>query len=193
VPGGIDAHVQSTFEKAVKVFLAAKKPKMRRTPGYQLEGDLNRSFMGRRRRRVWDKERKEWASEWVQGRQDYFRRRPVPAMTYSDVRQRLREIELHDGKYAARHALLAIRSFFKWSLKEEEFGFRYDTPPLSSAFLMTSSLDQVYNHGGDQQENADEQPDHGQLVDKTVRLRFMKTLVVHRYVHSWRQFPEFFR
>jgi hypothetical protein len=117
--------VEDTFEKAVEAFLARKKPKMRPTPAYQLEGDLYRCFMGRRRRRVWDKQKKEWTSEWVQDRNEYFRRTPVLSITYSDIRRRLREIEAEGGKYAARHAMAAIRSFFKWCLKEEEFGFAF--------------------------------------------------------------------
>jgi len=51
-----------------------------------------------------------------------WRARPVAEITRRDVIARLDEIKASRGKFAARHALNAIRRFFAWAAESERFG-----------------------------------------------------------------------
>src|SRR5260370_371541 len=63
----------------------------------------------------------EWATEWLEGKDPVWRQRSVIEITRRDVIERLEEIKKRGGKYAARHALSAVRKLFNWTEEGERF------------------------------------------------------------------------
>jgi integrase len=101
------------FAAAVEAFLVDDRSRGLRTVD-DTEAFLQREFLGRRR----DKQ----ASTWVDGPQPIWRDLPVAAIARRDVIARLDEIKRRGGKYAARHALAAVRKFFGWCADGERYG-----------------------------------------------------------------------
>jgi integrase len=111
-----------TFEAAVVAYLMVKQRQLRPLVHYQTEGHLRRNFMGQRRQRSWDREQQVWTSEWIQAKDDHFRRVPVSLIKRRDLIRRLLEIAAADGDFVAKHALASVRGLFNWIFDTEQFG-----------------------------------------------------------------------
>jgi hypothetical protein len=64
-----------------------------------------------------------WVVEWID-KQPVWRDRPIATIQRRDVIERLDQIKSNDGKYAARHALNAVRRLFSWAVEGERFGLQ---------------------------------------------------------------------
>ena len=116
-----------TFVAAVEDFVAHEKTKGLRT-AHETAATLRREFLGqvpmhkRVTAKVDGKPRAAWTTEWLDGKEPIWRKRPVTGITRRDVVERLEEILKERGKYAARHALNAVRKLLNWAADGERFG-----------------------------------------------------------------------
>lgn len=90
----------------------------------EIESVLRRKFLGQvaKRTRATTKGVTRWTTTWVDGRPAIWRERPVVEITRRDIIERLDEIEARGGKFAARHALAALRNLLNWLAEGERFG-----------------------------------------------------------------------
>jgi hypothetical protein len=122
---------RDTFATAVAAFIEDERTKGLRSSG-ETETVLRREFLGQAWRRV-EIERdgiKKRIIEWHNGRESIWRDRPNLEITRRDVIERLDAIKRRRGRYAARHALGAIRKFFNWCAEGERFGI--ETSPCAN-------------------------------------------------------------
>lgn len=116
-----------TFAAAVEDFVAHERVKGLRT-AHETAGTLRREFLGQQPRHkrvtteVDGKPRAAWTTEWLDGKDPIWRMRPVTGITRRDVVERLEAILKERGKYAARHALNAVRKLLNWAADGERFG-----------------------------------------------------------------------
>jgi integrase len=115
-----------TFESAVEKFVEHEEAKGLRSRR-DTEAVLRREFLGQvptRERKTTRSEGEivtEWVTKWSGGRNPVWRDRPIVEITRRDVLERLDEIRKRN-KYAARHALGAIRKLFTWAEDSDRFG-----------------------------------------------------------------------
>ncbi len=122
---------RDTLATAVAAFIEDEQTKGLRSSG-ETETVLRREFLGQTWRRV-EIERdgiKKRIIEWHNGREPIWRDRPILEITRRDVIERLDAIKRRRGRYAARHALGAIRKFFNWCAEGERFGI--ETSPCAN-------------------------------------------------------------
>lgn len=116
-----------TFAVAVEAFIAYEKAKGLRT-AHETAATLRREFLGqvpthmRGTSEIDGKLRTVWTTEWLDGKEPAWRARPVTGITRRDIIERLEEILKERGKYAARHALNAVRKLLNWAADGERFG-----------------------------------------------------------------------
>lgn len=116
-----------TFAAAVADFVTYEKAKGLRT-AHETAATLRREFLGQNPNQtrvttvVDGRPRTSWSIEWTDGKELMWRKRPIAEIARSDVRERLEEILKARGKYAARHALNAVRKLFNWAADGERFG-----------------------------------------------------------------------
>ena len=115
-----------TFASAVERFVEHEEAKGLRSRR-DTEAVLRREFLGqvpKRERKTTRSEGEivtEWVTKWSDGRNPVWRDRPIVEITRRDVLERLDEIRKRN-KYAARHALGAIRKLFNWAEDSDRFG-----------------------------------------------------------------------
>jgi integrase len=122
---------RDTFATAVAAFIDDEQTKgLRSSSG--TEAVLRREFLGQTWRRVEIELEgaKKKIIEWHDGRERIWRDRPIVEITRRDVIERLDAIKRRGGRYAARHALGAIRKFFNWCAEGERFGV--ETSPCAN-------------------------------------------------------------
>jgi integrase len=116
-----------TFATAVEKFIDHEEGKGLRS-WRETEAALRRDFLGqvpKRERKTTVREGRnvtEWVTEWTDSKKPAWRDRPIAEITRRDVIERLDEIKARRGKYAARHALSAMRKLFNWAEEGERFG-----------------------------------------------------------------------
>jgi len=116
-----------TFETAVEKFIEWEKGRNLRS-AHATATVLRREFLGLRPKRSkvaskrGDGQATEWVTEWTEGKDPVWRLRPIKEITRHDAIERLEEIKKRGGKYAARHALGAVRKLFNWAEEGERFG-----------------------------------------------------------------------
>jgi integrase len=114
--------------------------------GRTVETYLRTDWLGQvpYRARVTENGKTEWRTEWKPGRDHRFSDRPASSITREDILDRLNIIRKERGKYAARHALAAIRQVMNWAAEHHRAGVRLSpavglrdkTVGLGSAALM---------------------------------------------------------
>jgi integrase len=122
---------RDTIATAVAAFIEDERAKELRSSG-GTEAVLRREFLGQDWRRV-EIERegtKKKIIEWHNGPERIWRDRPIVEITRRDVIERLDAIKRRGGRYAARHALGAVRKFFNWCAEGERFGV--ETSPCAN-------------------------------------------------------------
>jgi len=116
-----------TFATAVEKFIEHEQGKELRS-WRETEAVLRREFLGqepKRERKTTDcggKKVTEWVTQWTDSKKPVWRDRPIVEITRRDIIERLDEIKARAGKYAARHALSAVRKLFNWAEEGERFG-----------------------------------------------------------------------
>jgi len=116
-----------TFATAVEKFIEYEEGKRLRT-ARETAATLRREFLGQTWTRVKvtaerdGKPITEWVTQWVDGPEPIWRKRPITEITRRDVIERLDDIKTRGGKHAARHALGAVRKLFAWAEEGERFG-----------------------------------------------------------------------
>ncbi len=115
-----------TFGIAVERFVEYEQAKKLRT-WRSTEAVLRREFLGQKPKgtrvtTVVDGRRKvEWKTTWSDGPAPVWRGKPVSSITRANIVARLDEIARRN-KFAARHALSAVRRLFGWAEEGERFG-----------------------------------------------------------------------
>jgi integrase len=100
-----------TFAVVVEAFIKYEKGKeLRRS--HETAAILRREFLGQERSN----------GEWANGKNGIWRDEPILNITRRRIIERLDEIAGAKGKYAARHALNAVRKLFNWAADGERFG-----------------------------------------------------------------------
>jgi integrase len=110
---------KETFGAAVDEFLVTGELDGLRS-GHETETLLRREFLGQIRT----------GGEWIDGSDPLWRDTAIASISRRDVIERLDAIKRRGGKYAARHALGAVRKFFNWCAEGERFGV--DVSPCAS-------------------------------------------------------------
>jgi integrase len=122
---------RDTFATAVAAFIEDERAKELRSSG-GTEAVLLREFLGQTWQRVEIEQEgiKKKIIEWHNGREPIWRDRPILEIGRRDVIERLDAIKRRGGRYAARHALGAVRKFFNWCAEGERFGV--ETSPCAN-------------------------------------------------------------
>jgi hypothetical protein len=64
-----------------------------------------------------------WETTWTDDPRPRFRDKPAASIERDDILAKLKEVQKADSKYAARHALDAVRRFFNWAAQQPHVGF----------------------------------------------------------------------
>lgn len=116
-----------TFATAVERFVQEEAKRGLRT-ARATEAVLRRDFLGQvptRRRTAIERDGQKvarWETAWANGNDSVWRNIPILDIRRRDIIERLDEIKARGGKYAARHALNAVRKLFGWAEEGERFG-----------------------------------------------------------------------
>jgi integrase len=114
----------STFGALVETYIEDELASKRQ--GRTVETYLRRDWLGELpyRARVTQGGKTEWVTEWKPGRDRLFSDRLAAAITREDILDRLNVIRSERGKYAARHALAAIRQCLNFAAEHHRAGVR---------------------------------------------------------------------
>lgn len=114
----------STFGALAEMYIADELAGKRQ--GRTVETYLRRDWLGETpfRARVTTHGKTEWITEWKPGRDRQFSDLPAASITREDILDRLNVIRRERGKYAARHALAAIRQVLNWAAATYRAGVR---------------------------------------------------------------------
>jgi integrase len=85
-----------------------------------LEGSLRREFLGQACKVIVEDGKR--ITRWEDRRDPAWRDKPIAGIKRGDIIERLDAIKRRGGKYAARHALAAVRRLFGWCVDGERFG-----------------------------------------------------------------------
>lgn len=116
-----------TFSIAAEKFVQEEAGRGLRT-ARATEAVLRREFLGqvpiRKRTAIERGGQKvaQWETSWADGEYSVWRNIPILDIKRRDIIERLDEIKARGGKYAARHALNAVRKLFGWAEEGERFG-----------------------------------------------------------------------
>ena len=101
------------------------KPVLRQ--GHQAEGYLRRLWLGEvlHQKKISTFNSSSWQNTWEPGSKPYFKNTPAARIEREHIIERLDEIAAEHGKFAARHALDAIRRCLNWAAKKPAFGLKF--------------------------------------------------------------------